>query len=215
MSKPAKTADVFERIASEAEAPETPEPDAQVADLDVAADDAGDDADPEAPAAEAGMPARRWRVVGALGAAGLVLLAGLSGFLGWRVLAAEQIADASRAALEAAKQYAVILTTLNANDIDTNYRQALDGATGTFKEDYSQGSTHLRQLLIDNKAAGKGVVLDGAVKSATKTRVEVLLFVDQSISNAVLPQPRIDQNRVQMTMELVDGRWLASQVDII
>jgi Mce-associated membrane protein len=44
--------------------------------------------------------------------------------------------------------------------------------------------------------------------------VEVLLFVDQSITNAVNPEPRIDRNRVEMTMELVDNRWLASKLEI-
>ena len=45
----------------------------------------------------------------------------------------------------------------------------------------------LRQVLIDNKAMGKGIVIDSAIKSATKTKFEVLLFIDQSITNAVNP----------------------------
>jgi Mce-associated membrane protein len=57
-------------------------------------------------------------------------------------------------------------------------------------------------------------VVDSAIKSATKTRVEVLLFVDQSVTNTVNPQPRIDRSRVAITMELVDNRWLASKVDL-
>jgi Mce-associated membrane protein len=59
-----------------------------------------------------------------------------------------------------------------------------------------------------------GTVVDAALKSTTKTKVEVLLFVDQSITNAVNPEPRIDRNRVEMTMELVDNRWLASKLEI-
>ena len=63
--------------------------------------------------------------------------------------------------------------------------------------------------------AGTGIVVDAAVKSATPTRVEVLLFVDQSITNAANPSPRIDRNRIDMTMDLVGGRWLASNVEIL
>ena len=59
------------------------------------------------------------------------------------------------------------------------------------------------------------IVVDAAVKSATPTRVEVLLFVDQSITNAANPSPRIDRNRIDMTMDLVGGRWLASNVEIL
>jgi Mce-associated membrane protein len=79
---------------------------------------------------------------------------------------------------------------------------------------YSQSATQLRQVLIDNKAVSHGTVVDAALKSMTKTKVEVLLFVDQSITNAVNPEPRIDRNRVEMTMELVDNRWLASKLEI-
>jgi Mce-associated membrane protein len=158
----------------------------------------------------------RWRrratvLVGVAAVAAL----GLSGFLGWRLKQVDDTAAAGNAALAAARDYAVVLTTLDTNDIDRSYRQALDGATGEFKDEYSQGSAQLRQILIDNRAMGTGLVVDAAIKSATKTRVEVLLFVDQSITNAVNPSPRIDRNRVQITMELVDNRWLASKVDII
>ncbi|MGP3708901.1 hypothetical protein [Gordonia paraffinivorans] len=41
-----------------------------------------------------------------------------------------------------------------------------------------------------------------------------MLFVDQSITNTASPEPRVDRSRVVMTMEKVDGRWLASKVDL-
>ena len=42
----------------------------------------------------------------------------------------------------------------------------------------------------------------------------VLLFVDQSVSNTKLPDPRIDRSRMKMTLEKVDGRWRASKVEL-
>jgi Mce-associated membrane protein len=72
----------------------------------------------------------------------------------------------------------------------------------------------LRQLLIDNKASAHGVVVDSAIQSASKDEVVVLLFVDQSVSNASVPDPRIDRSRIKMTMAYVDGRWRASKVEL-
>jgi Mce-associated membrane protein len=72
----------------------------------------------------------------------------------------------------------------------------------------------LRQLLIDNKATAHGVVLESAIQSASKNKVVVLLFVDQSVANASLPDPRIDRSRIKMTMEFVDGRWRTSKVEL-
>jgi Mce-associated membrane protein len=139
---------------------------------------------------------------------------GLSGFLGWQLKQEHDTAAAGRAALAVAQSYAVTLTSVDTKDIDHNFAQVLDGATGEFKDMYSQSATQLRQVLIDNKAVSHGTVVDAAIKSTTKTKVEVLLFVDQSISNVVNPEPRIDRNRVEMTMELIDNRWLASKLDI-
>jgi Mce-associated membrane protein len=148
--------------------------------------------------------------------AGSVFVAalGLSAFLGWQLKQQHDTAAAGSAALAAARSYAVTLTSVDTKNIDQNFAQVLDGATGEFKDMYSQSATQLRQVLIDNKAVSHGTVVDAAIKSTTKTKVEVLLFVDQSISNVVNPEPRIDRNRVEMTMELIDKRWLASKIDI-
>lgn len=159
--------------------------------------------------------ARRRRAAAALAAALLLAVLAWSGYASWRLYQAHTLSAAEQAALSAAEDYAVTLTTLDVNDIDSNYARAIDGATGDFKSAYSLGAKQLRQILIDNKASGKGVVVDAAVRSSTRTRVEVLLFVDQSITNAVRSEPRIDRNRIQMTMELVDGHWLASRVDLV
>jgi Mce-associated membrane protein len=223
------TRDVFDRLdepddalASETTPPPEPEtadsaPEDETAAPDSESDDEAVEVTSEDKETDGGQaPGRlRRRVVAALVVAALVGTLGLSSFLGWRLKQVDDTAAAGRAALEAARNYAVILTTLDAKDIDKNYQQALDGSTGEFKDEYSQGSAQLRQVLIDNHAGGKGMVIDAAIKSATKTKVEVLLFVDQSVTNAVIPSPRIDRNRVQMTMQLVDNRWLASKVEIL
>ncbi|BDB58621.1 MULTISPECIES: hypothetical protein [Rhodococcus] len=79
---------------------------------------------------------------------------------------------------------------------------------------YAESSAQLEQVLIDNQARSEGVVVESGMRYATTTKVEVLLFVDQSVTNTLVPEPRLDRSRVVMTMELVDGRWLASQVDL-
>ncbi|MGV0904784.1 Mce protein [Mycobacterium novum] len=175
--------------------------------------EANDDAADDQPATPA--PARRRGRAAMLTVALLIAALAYSGYTSWQLYQVHARAAAGEAALGAARDYAVTLTTLDTADIDGNYARAIDGATGGFKEAYSLGAKQLRQILIDNKASGKGIVIDAAVKSATATRVEVLLFVDQSITNAVRSEPRIDRNRIQMTMELVDGRWLASEVDLV
>lgn len=157
---------------------------------------------------------RRGRVLqGAVAAAFVVLLAAV-GFLGWQLWQERQVAQAGEQARQAAADYAQVLTSIDSEKVDENFDAVLAGATGEFKDMYSKSSTELRQLLIDNKASAHGVVLESAVQSASKDKVVVLLFVDQSVSNTNVPDPRIDRSRIKMTMEHVDERWRASKVEL-
>jgi Mce-associated membrane protein len=149
----------------------------------------------------------------ALAAAFVVLLAA-TGFLGWQVLQDRQLRQASEDAQRAAVSYAQVLTSIDSDKVDENFKEVLDGATGEFKDMYSQSSVELRQLLVENKATARGVVEESAVQSASKDKAVVLLFVDQSVSNTKLPDPRIDRSRMKMTLEKVDGRWRASKVEL-
>ncbi|KAA0110594.1 DUF3329 domain-containing protein [Mycolicibacterium sp. P1-5] len=173
------------------------------------------DADSEVDAVEEPATRRRWPLVRRvlLGALIVALLAG-SGFLGWQAWQEHQVEVASRDGQAAAVHYAQVLTSIDSNNVDQNFAEVLNGATGEFKDMYSQSSAQLRQLLLDNKATAHGVVIDSAVKSATADKVVVLMFVDQTVANKAAPDPRIDRSRVKITMEKVDGAWRASKVEL-
>lgn len=154
----------------------------------------------------------RWQIAAV--AVTVVALLGGSGFLGWLVWQDHRLGQAAQQARDAAVSYAQVLTSIDSNRVDENFDQVLAGATGEFKDMYSQSSMQLRQLLIDNKASAHGVVVDSAVQSATPSQVVVLLFVDQSVTNSTVPDPRIDRSRIKMTMDKVDGQWRAAKVEL-
>lgn len=145
----------------------------------------------------------------------LVASLAVSGYLGWRQWQDHQVKAAGEQAQQAAVAYAQVLTSIDSNKVDDNFRQVLDGATGEFKDMYTQSSVKLRQLLIDNKAAAHGAVVDSAIQSESTDRVVVLLFIDQTVTNTAAPDPRIDRSRIKMTMQKVDGRWRASKVQLL
>jgi Mce-associated membrane protein len=163
---------------------------------------------------EDARPLRSWPRRVLVGTVTVLFVAalGVSGILGWMLWQQRELTHAGQRAQASAVAYATVLTSIDSNKVDENFNQVLDGATGEFKDLYSQSSTQLRQLLVDNKASAHGVVVDSAIQSESKNKVVVLLFVDQSVSNTNVPDPRIDRSRIKMTMEFVDGRWRASQV---
>ncbi len=169
----------------------------------------------EAEVAAAASKARRTFNIRQIAVA--LVIAGLlaaTGVLGWMVFQQRQLNEARDEAQRAAVSYAQVLTSIDSAKVDDNFKQVLDGATGEFKDMYSQSSVELRQLLVENKATAHGVVIESAVQSASKDKAVVLLFVDQSVSNTKLPDPRIDRSRMKMTMEKVDGQWRASKVEL-
>lgn len=157
---------------------------------------------------------RRIKLVRAIAAGILAAVLATAGYEGWLLFEQHQKDVAAAQALDAAKKYILALTSVDTNAIDKNFAEVLDGSTGEFKDMYTKSSAQLRQTLIDNKAAAHGNVVDAAVRSATEDKVEVVLFVDQSVSNGAAPAPQLDRSRVKMTMEKVDGRWLASKVEL-
>jgi Mce-associated membrane protein len=157
-------------------------------------------------------PRLRWRTLLAVTLT-IAALAGLA-VLGWTVWHQRQITRAAHDAQQTAVAYAQTLTSIDSAKIDDNFTAVLNGATGDFKDMYTQASVQLRQLLLDNKASAHGVVVDSAVQSATTDKVVVLLFVDQTVTNTNVPDPRIDRSRVKITMINVDGGWRASRVEL-
>lgn len=196
-------------LAESADETTEPEADEQTVDLDADADtNAGADTD------EGQDRPRPWLRRVLVGVVAVIFVAALavSGVLGWLLWQEREVTRAGEQAQQAAVAYAQILTSIDSSKVDENFNQVLDGSTGEFKDMYSQSSVQLRQMLIDNKASAHGVVVESAIQSASKDKVVVLLFVDQSVSNTSVPDPRIDRSRIKMTMEFVDGRWRASQV---
>ncbi len=160
--------------------------------------------------------ARRWLL--RAGAVLIVVIAIVSsvfaGFLGWKQHRRDEVDTAARQALSTARTYAVTLTSIDSQHIDQDYDHVLAGATGDFKDMYSQSSSQLKKMLIENKARSVGKVVDASVQSASRDQVVVMLFVDQEITNAVSPDPRLDRSRILITMRSVGGRWMAARVEM-
>ena len=134
------------------------------------------------------------------------------------LLKAKSDTDAAASeALNTARSFAVTLTTYDYNNLDKNFADVLDGATGDFKNEYTGGSSTLRQLLQQAKATSRGTVLDAGVKSASTDRVEIVLVANQVVTNAAIKEgeTRVDRSRFLMVMENHDGRWLVSSVRML
>lgn len=150
---------------------------------------------------------RRWLAV-----ATLVATVGCGG---WLAVQHYQTHLAGEQALAAAQAFVLRLSTIDADGIDRNFADISDGSTGELRTMHTRAGVKLRQQLVDNKATARGYIAEAVVKSAAKDRAVVVLLVNQAVRNVDNPEPVIDRSRIRMTMDKVDGRWLASKVELV
>ena len=65
------------------------------------------------------------------------------------------------------------------------------------------------------KVVVKAEVTAASVVRASDDRVVALLFVDQTTTSTRLEGPKVDLNRVRMTLVEQDGKWLVSELDAL
>lgn len=167
-------------------------------------------ADEPAAAAATRHAVLRWLAAAAL----VVSLTGATGYLGWTRYQRYQVDVAATQALDAAQKYAFKLANFDASAIDEHFAGVHEGSTGELHGRHVKHHQHLRQLFVDNQVTARGHVVEAAVKSASPDKVVVLVLVDQVVTNVASPDPQIDRSRIRMTMDKVDGRWLASKVEL-
>lgn len=153
-------------------------------------------------------------------AAALTLAATLAGAgsTGWLIFQQHRHDVAARQALDAARSYAVTLTTAGPATVDQQITALIDGSTGEFHDRFAKHSSQLRAMLLANNVTTRGEVVDVAVKSATTQQVTVLLLVRQTFTSAAAPdrpdaQPAPpDLTGMAMTVQKVHGQWLVSDI---
>ncbi|HVV14091.1 hypothetical protein [Amycolatopsis sp.] len=71
------------------------------------------------------------------------------------------------------------------------------------------------QLIQQYQATSQGSVLDAAVTEADDQHAVVLAFVDQSIRNTNLKDPRIDRSRMRLSLVRANGEWRLDEITLL
>lgn len=169
--------------------------------------------EPEPVGPDAPAPGRA--LVAAL-AAVVVLLAGLAGFLGWRVVdtAGKGPVEQSRTdAVAAARKAAPLVFSYDYRHLDKDFAAGKAVTTGQFQSEYAKTTT---KLVSDVAPRYKAVVVAEvsaiSVVQASERSVVTLVFVNQSSASTLNAQPKITTSRLEMTMVKRGNRWLVSRI---
>ncbi|ROR89591.1 J domain-containing protein [Nocardioides aurantiacus] len=140
--------------------------------------------------------------------------------VGLRVQDAAVAQDARSEAPAAAERAAAAMLSYDYRTLPEDRQRASRYLTGGFKKQYLDNFTLLEKQAdgTDGAAVQSKAVVEASVESSgvvdvssSGRTVRVLVFVNQ-VSEKEGADPQIFQNRVQMTMQDVDGRWLVSNL---
>lgn len=152
----------------------------------------------------------------ALGIALAVVLAASVAFLGLQVMrtpSPDALDQIRGEALKAGKSGAKTLLSYDYRTLDKDFAAGRRVTTGEFEQQYAKTT---RETVTPSAkkyhVTVTAEVVAGSVVSARRDRVVLLLYVNQDTVSDLVKNGRLDQNRVEMTMIPVDGRWRVSEL---
>lgn len=151
-------------------------------------------------------------------AAGVLLvsaLGGLSGWLGYRVYAAQRTAQQSTVLVEAAKQVAVDLTSLDHHHADADVRRILDASTGEFHNDFAERAPLLAAAVQKAQSTSSGTVTEAGMESRAGDSGQVLVAVTVRTSKRGIPEPERRYWRMRLTVDRTEAGAKVSRVDFV
>lgn len=190
-----------------------------------------DPPEPESPESfegekEDGVPPRKAGRSALTAVLGVVLVAALvaAAVLGWQYRQGRQAEHARGEALTAARKTAPLVLSYDYRHLDRDFSRARALLTGHFRDQYDKTT---KAVVAPTATKYHGVVkatvatpADGgapavSVVSATPDRAVVLVFVNQVTRSTQVPEPRLDLNRVRMTLTRTSDGWKVSGVDAL
>jgi Mce-associated membrane protein len=144
----------------------------------------------------------------------IVVSAG-AGTLGYLVRQRNLAEQRDQHILAAARQEALNFTSIDYQHFDRDSQDVVAGATGDFKQQFSDQLKALHDLVTANKAVSAGQVLQAGIVTADEHSARVLVVADSKVVNTAAPGGQVRNYRLQMDLVDQAGRWLASSIEFV
>jgi len=150
-----------------------------------------------------------------IGLVTIVGLAGLAGWLGYRAHASRQAQDQRNLFLQVGRQGALNLTTIDWRHADSDIRRILDGATGTFHDDFAKRAQPFVDVIKQTKSTTVGTITEAGLESDAPRAAQVLVTVSVKTSNAVASEQDPRYWRMRISVQEVGDQAKVSNVEFV
>ncbi len=141
-----------------------------------------------------------------------VALATLIGWLGLGAYHAHQAQQKRDLFVQAGRQGALNLTTIDWQHADTDAQRILDSATGTFYDDFSKREQPFIEIVKKAQSKSTGTITEAGVESETGDDAQVLVAVSVQTSNIGAAQQEPQAWRLRISVAKVGDEVKVSNV---
>jgi Mce-associated membrane protein len=142
----------------------------------------------------------------------VVTLAALAGWLGIRSQQSHQAAEQRQLFLQAGRQGAINLTSIDWQHVDGDVQRILESATGAFHDDFSKRSQPFVEVVKQAQSKSVGAVNEAGVESEAGNEAQVLVAVTVKTSTAGAAEQRPRSWRMRISVQMVGDEPKVSNV---
>jgi Mce-associated membrane protein len=118
--------------------------------------------------------------------------------------------------ISSASQEATVFLNISYETAQDSIDDVMAGATGDFRDQYSQATDSLITLLQDNKSIRTGKVIWAGVVAQDPDSATVILATTGTVKNNQTGEdPKAENYRIQMQLVSEKGRWLTSDLQFV
>jgi Mce-associated membrane protein len=152
----------------------------------------------------------------AVGAAIIVALLGLGGWLGFRIHQDNQVQAQRNLYVQVARQTAINLTTINYSEVDADIKRVLDSATGSFHDEFQTHSQPFVEVVKKVQSKSEGTISEAGLLSYTRDQAQVLVAVAVKTSMAGAPPDQEPRRwRMRLTVDKIGDSAKVSDVQFV
>jgi Mce-associated membrane protein len=171
--------------------------------------------DDDPPDSVVDSPAPSVRRAMLLGAAIVVSLSVLLGWLGFRAYQTHQEQALRSQLLQAARQGALNLTTIDWQHAEGDMQRILDGATGQFRDEFASRSQPFIEAVKQAKSTSIGTITEAGLESEKGGDARVLVAVAVKTSTAGAPEEDPRAWRMRITVQKDGDQAKVSNVEFV
>jgi len=145
----------------------------------------------------------------------LVALVGLASYLGVRSYQLHQVNEQRNLLLDAGRQSAVNLTTIDWEHADADVARILAAATGSFYDDFAQRAQPFLDVVKQTQSKSVGTVTEAGLESYSGNQALVLVTVSVMTTNLTASEPDPRHWRMRMSVEKVGDEEKVSNVEFV